>query len=232
MLKHLAIIMDGNGRWATNSGRARKEGHKMGAKKVREITQFCLQLNIPYLTLYTFSTENWNRPKIEVDFLMRLLEKYIKDEERTYIDNEIKFDFIGDISGFSKSLQTKIYALRDKTAHFRKLTQILALNYGSRDELSRAFIKLLNQDISKNINKSDMTSLIQLNLDTKDYPCVDVLIRTGGEYRLSNFLLWQISYAELFFTDTLWPDFSEEELQNIIFDFNNRVRKFGGVAKS
>lgn len=229
MLKHLAIIMDGNGRWATNSGKARKEGHKVGAKKVREITKFCLKSNIPYLTLYAFSTENWNRPKIEVDFLMRLLEKYIKDEEHTYINNEIKFDFIGDISGFSRSLQEKIFKLKEKTNHFTKLTQILALNYGSHDEISRTFIKLLNQNINKNITKQEIKDLIQSNLDTKDYPCVDVLVRTGGEYRLSNFLLWQISYAELFFTETLWPDFSNEELEDIIFDFNSRVRRFGSL---
>lgn len=227
LLQHLAIIMDGNGRWATNLGKPRREGHKLGAIKVREITKACINKNIPYLTLYAFSTENWNRPRIEVDFIMHLLEKYIKVEKDNYLDNGVRFDYIGDISGFSKSLQNKINLLKEKTRCCNRLTQILALNYGSQDEISRTFIKLLDSGIQKNISKFEMKDLIESNLDTRGYPPVDVLIRTGGEYRLSNFLLWQLSYAELFFTKTLWPDFSEQELETILFDFKNRNRKFG-----
>jgi undecaprenyl diphosphate synthase len=221
---HLAIIMDGNGRWATNKGLKRVEGHKKGAQVVKEITNYCLKNNnIKYLTLYTFSTENWKRPKIEVEFLMKLLEKWLKDELENYINNNVKFETIGNISIFSKKLQETIKLTKEKTKNNDGLTQVLALNYGSRNEITRAVKKLcksgeeVNED---NINK---------NLDSNFMPDVDLLVRTSGEIRLSNFLLWQMAYAEMFFTETLWPDFKEEELENIIEKFKNRNRRFGGI---
>ncbi|PAF44359.1 polyprenyl diphosphate synthase [Helicobacter sp. 11S02629-2] len=243
-LRHLAIIMDGNGRWANANGKKRKEGHKAGALKVREITEFCAKRKITHLTLYAFSTENWKRPKIEVDFLMHLLEKYLNDEEESYIKNNIRFSTIGDISYLNTKLQERISYLKEKTKDFSNLTQILALNYGSQDEISRAAL-LSFQSIIKKIKplpkeqalstldsiltKDLLQELIDKNLDTANMPPVDLLLRTGGEKRLSNFLLWQLSYAELFFTDTFWPELSVEELGRILDSFDERQRRFGGL---
>lgn len=229
-MNHIAIIMDGNGRWATNNKKPRAYGHKMGANKVREITEFCISMKVSYLTLYAFSTENWERPKVEIDFLMKLLENYLIHEEKNYIKNEVKFDFIGDISIFNKKLQAKLFRLKDMTKNFDNLTQILALNYGSKDEISRSILKIKN-DLKDNLNKYDILKLIEDNLDTKDFPPVDILIRTGGEKRLSNFLLWQLSYTELFFTDTFWPDFSVQEFEGILEKFKSRIRKFGALVQ-
>lgn len=239
-LSHIAIIMDGNGRWAQMRGKGRKAGHKEGAKKVREITTWCAKNHIAYLTLYAFSTENWTRPKQEVDFLLKLLEKYLKNEAKTYHKHQIRFRAIGDIGAFSKTLQNLITQLESSTHNYTNLTQVLALNYGSRDELARAFGKILkSKQLSKPIQtqqmpqtlqkSSDIQSLIAKNLDTYDLPDVDLLIRTGGEQRLSNFLLWQASYAELYFSKTLFPDFGTRELERIIVDFSKRVRRFGGL---
>ena len=221
---HIAIIMDGNGRWAKAQNKQRIQGHKVGAEVVKNITTFCANNDdIKYLTLYAFSTENWKRPKMEVEFLMNLLDNWLKKELDTYIKNEVKFEVIGDISKFSKKLQKRIETTKEKTKNFDKLTQILALNYGSRDEITRAVQKLCkkNEEITEeNISK---------NLDTKNIPDVDLLIRTSGEVRLSNFLLWQVAYAEMFFTNTLWPDFTETELNEIIEHFKKRDRRFGGI---
>ena len=221
---HIAIIMDGNGRWAKSKGKNRTEGHKIGAKVVKDITTYCANNpDINYLTLYAFSTENWKRPKLEVEFLMKLLENWLKQELQTYIDNEVRFEVIGDISKFSKKLQDRIKITKEKTKNFTKLTQVLALNYGSRDEIVRAVKKLCNKNeeiTEKNISK---------NLDTANIPDVDLLIRTSGEIRLSNYLLWQVAYAEMFFTSTLWPDFTPQELDNIIKQFKQRERRFGGI---
>jgi undecaprenyl diphosphate synthase len=220
---HIAIIMDGNGRWAKNKGLKRTAGHEEGAKVVRDITKHCSLLGVKYLTLYAFSTENWTRPKLEVEFLMKLLERYFKSELPIYLENNIKFRAIGDISKFSKSLQKIIKDVEDKTSNMSGLTQILALNYGSRDEITRAVSKLVSSN--QTINEEN----ISLNLDTADFSDVDLLIRTSGEMRLSNFLLWQCAYSEMFFTKTLWPDFSTLELNDIIYEFNSRERRFGGV---
>jgi len=223
---HLAIIMDGNGRWAQKRGKNRTEGHKKGAEVVQKITKYCaLNPDVKYLTLYAFSTENWKRPKLEVEFLMKLLDKWLKKELDSYIENEVKFETIGDISKLSKTLQNRINKTKEKTKNFTKLTQILALNYGSQDEIVRASNRVLNKNLP--LTKEN----IQKNLDTslcgaKD---VDLLIRTSGEIRLSNFLLWQCAYAEMFFTPTLWPDFDEQELNKIIKQFKKRDRKFGGI---
>jgi undecaprenyl diphosphate synthase len=218
--------MDGNGRWAKAQGKNRTEGHKIGAKVVKEITTYCANNEeIKYLTLYAFSTENWKRPKMEVEFLMKLLDNWLKQELTTYIENKVRFEVIGDISKFSKKLQNRIQETKEKTKHFNKLTQVLALNYGSRDEITRAIKRLCdkNEEITEeNISK---------NLDTgiNNIPDVDLLIRTSGEIRLSNYLLWQVAYAEMFFTPTLWPDFTPQELDNIIQDFKKRERRFGGI---
>ena len=221
--KHIAIIMDGNGRWAKERGLKRTAGHEKGAKIVREITTHCAKIGVKYLTLYAFSTENWSRPKLEVDFLMKLLERYLKSELSTYLKNNVRFKAIGNRDKFSKNLQKMISDTEEKTANCTGLTQILALNYGSRDEITRAVKKLCEKNLEvtqENINN---------NLDTTGIDDVDLLIRTSGEIRLSNFLLWQCAYAEMFFTNTYWPEFTTNELDDIISDFNKRERRFGGV---
>ena len=219
---HLAIIMDGNGRWAKQRGLKRIEGHKKGAEVVKEITTYCANNpEIEILTLYAFSTENWKRPKMEVDFLMKLLDNWLKKELDTYIKNDVKFETIGDISKFSDKLKKRIEYTKEVTKNNKKLTQILALNYGSRDEITRAVKKLIEK------NEAITPENIQKNLDiSRD---VDLLIRTSGEIRVSNFLLWQIAYAEMFFTKTLWPDFNSKELENILNEFKKRERRFGGI---
>ncbi|PAF54332.1 di-trans,poly-cis-decaprenylcistransferase [Helicobacter sp. 13S00482-2] len=219
--------MDGNGRWAKQKGKIRTQGHKKGIQTVREITKWCAKNDISYLSLYAFSTENWNRPKTEVDFLMKSLEKYLLQETHTYHQNNIRFKAIGNIETFSNPLKTLIKDLEQSTSSNTALTQILALNYGSKDEIKRAFEKIL---LEKTYEKeSDIQKLIESNLDTSEIPDVDLLIRTGGEMRLSNFLLWQISYAELFFTPTLWPDFNTNELREIIQSYQTRIRRFGSL---
>ncbi len=220
--KHIAIIMDGNGRWAELQGKKRVKGHEAGAKVVKEITSFCSNTpDIERLTLYAFSTENWKRPRLEVEFLMKLLENYLKNELDGYLKNNIRFESIGDIRAFSKSLQKTIKMVEEKTSHCDGLVQSLALNYGAQDEMVRAInaLKQHGGDIT--------TEMFSNELDCK-YD-VDLLIRTGGDHRLSNFLLWQAAYAELFFTDTLWPDFSTKELEKIIKKFTKVERRFGGL---
>ncbi len=219
---HVAMIMDGNGRWAESRGQKRVKGHEEGATVVRKITTCCAtHPDIERLTLYAFSTENWKRPRLEVEFLMKLMERYLKNELTTYIDNNVRFEPIGDIRAFSKSLQKTIKEVQEKTAHCDGLVQSLALNYGSHDEILRAINTLKNE-------KEDITEAMFSNaLDSKHQ--VDLLIRTGGDHRISNFLLWQISYAELFFIDTLWPDFSADEFAQILADFKTRDRRFGGL---
>ena len=221
--QHIAIIMDGNGRWAKEQGLNRTAGHEKGASTVREVTIHCSDIGIKYLTLYAFSTENWSRPKLEVEFLMKLLERYFKSELEIYLKNNVRFKAIGDISKFSKKLQTIIKDTEDKTSSCTGLTQILALNYGSRDEIVRAVKKLNEQNLE--VSEENINSC----LDTANIPDVDLLIRTSGEVRISNYLLWQIAYAEMFFTQTYWPEFSTMELDDIISDFNKRERRFGGI---
>jgi len=221
--EHIAIIMDGNGRWAKERGLKRTAGHEKGAITVREVTKHCAKIGVKYLTLYAFSTENWSRPKLEVEFLMKLLEKYLKKELPIYLENSIKFKAIGDLSKFSKSLQNIIKDVENKTQNGKKLTQILALNYGSQDEILRAIRKLNEQQLE--VNKQNFEAC----LDTAGIPDVDMLIRTSGEIRLSNYLLWQNAYAELFFTSTYWPEFTTNELDDLISDFNLRERRFGAI---
>jgi undecaprenyl diphosphate synthase len=215
--------MDGNGRWAKEQGLNRTAGHEEGAKVVRNITTHCSNIGVKYLTLYAFSTENWSRPKLEVDFLMKLLERYFKSELPIYLENNVKFKAIGDRSRFSKKLQDVIANVEEQTKNCTGLTQILALNYGSRDEITRAVKKLNEQNLE--VSEENISAC----LDTAGIPDVDLLIRTSGEVRISNYLLWQIAYSEMFFTDTYWPEFSANELDDIISDFGKRERRFGGV---
>lgn len=220
--RHIAIVMDGNGRWAELRGQKRVKGHEAGAKIVREITAYCSKNeDVQRLTLYAFSTENWKRPKLEVEFLMKLLERYLKDELKTYVKNNIRFEPIGDLRAFSDSLQKTIEHVKEETAHCDGLVQSLALNYGAQDEILRAINRI-------RFSEEEITEPMLTNaLDCKH--SVDLLIRTGGDHRLSNFLLWQAAYAELFFTDTLWPDFTTDDLENIIKDFTKIERRFGGL---
>ena len=221
--QHVAIIMDGNGRWAKEQGLNRTAGHEEGAKTVRNITTHANNLGIKYLTLYAFSTENWSRPKLEVEFLMKLLERYLKNELAVYLENGVKFKAIGDLSRFSKSLQKVINETQEKTKNGHGLTQILALNYGSRDEITRAVKKLVDKKLE--VNEKNIESC----LDTAGIPDVDMLIRTSGEVRISNYLLWQCAYAEMFFTKTYWPEFSKNEFDDLLSDFTNRERRFGAI---
>ena len=222
-LRHIAIIMDGNGRWAKERGLNRSKGHEAGADRVRTITKHCSLIDVKYLTLYAFSTENWQRPKFEVDFLMKLLERYFKNELKTYIENNIKFKAIGDLSKFSTKLQNVIQKTQEETASCTGMTQTLALNYGSRDEITRACKKVFDTGIE--INEKNLADA----LDTSSFPDVDLLIRTSGELRISNFMLWQSAYAELFFSKSYWPDFSTDELEEIIKEYYQRERRFGKV---
>ncbi len=221
-LTHLAIIMDGNGRWAKQRGLSRKDGHKRGAEVIREITAFATkQDEIESLTLYAFSTENWKRARVEVEFLMKLLSTYLKQELEFYLKHSVRFKSIGDIGRFSPSLQKLIKKTEELTAKGSNLTQYLALNYGSCDEIVRAANSLVEQKIE--IDEESLRGALDCALD------IDLLIRTGGEQRLSNFLLYQCSYAELSFSKTLWPDFTTDELEQIIEEYRDRTRRFGGV---
>ncbi len=220
-LNHLAIIMDGNGRWAKQKNRPRTFGHKAGAEKIREITKYVSKTEVNYLTLYAFSTENWQRPKLEVEALMKLLEVYLTNELDFFIKNNVKFSFIGDISIFNEKIQKLLLNLKEKTSHCTSLTQVLALNYGARNELTRAIKKLKNTNLE--IDEESITNALDINEN------VDLLIRTGGDLRISNFLLWQSAYAELRFTPTLWPNFSSSELEQIITKCKNTDRRFGKI---
>ncbi len=220
--QHIAIIMDGNGRWAEQQNKKRVKGHEAGSKVVKNITTFCAQhKDIERLTLYAFSTENWKRPRLEVEFLMKLLENHLKNELSSYIKNNIRFEPIGDIRAFSKSLQRTIKDVQEKTSDCDGLVQSLALNYGAHDELLRAVNKL------KKSHENITEAMLSNGLDCKHN--VDILIRTGGDHRLSNFLLWQVAYAEIFFVDTLWPDFTTTDLEKIIKNFTKIERRFGGL---
>lgn len=224
VLKHLAIIMDGNGRWAEKRGLKRTKGHEQGAETIREITTCCAKHPaIETATFYAFSTENWKRPKLEVEFLMKMLDKYLKDELNTYQEQNIRFQAIGDLSSFSHALQKRIKETEELTKNNTSLTQILALNYGGRAEITHAVNTLIKQG-KEHVTEEDISSALQT-----PYSDIDLLIRTSGEERISNFLLWQLSYSEFYFTPTLWPDFTAKELLEIIQIYEQRSRRFGGI---
>ena len=223
-LRNLAIIMDGNGRWAAQRGLNRTKGHEKGAEVIREVTTYCAKHpTIETVTFYAFSTENWKRPKLEVDFLMRLLDRYLQNELETYQKNNVRFLAIGDINAFSKKLQERIRTTEEATKSNKDLTHVLALNYGGRAEIVSAVNRLLAKGKTE-ITETDISTALQT-----PYSDIDLLIRTSGEERVSNFLLWQISYAEFYFSHTLWPDFTTEELDEIVTDYEQRTRRFGGL---
>ena len=228
--QHVAIILDGNGRWAKKKHLPRNMGHVQGSKTVERIIEDAYDLGIKYLTVYAFSTENWKRPKDEVDALMKLLRDYLKNCIKRANKNNMKVRVIGDVSGLSQDLQDKIRQLEEASKDNTGINFTIALNYGSRDEMVRA-MKHMAEDIqSGRIQKEDITEAsFQNYLDTRDLPDPDLMIRTSGEERLSNFMLWQLAYTEFYFTDVLWPDFNKKELKKVIEYYNGRDRRFGGI---
>ena len=229
---HLAIIMDGNGRWAKKQGKLRVFGHENGVKTVRETVENCAKIGIGYLTLYTFSTENWNRPKLEVDTLMKILVSSLKKELKTLHKNNIRLNAIGNIDSLPKKANKELKEVMEKTSENSGMTLTLALSYGAREEIRNAVeqisIKVKNNIISP--EKIDET-IINNHLYTHNLPDVDLLIRTSGERRISNFLLWQIAYAELYFIDVFCPDFKEHHLVEAIINYQNRERRFGKTSE-
>lgn len=230
--QHIAIIMDGNGRWAKRHGKERLYGHYNGVESVRKITEAATELGVKYLTLYTFSTENWDRPQDEVDGLMELLVDNIEKETPTFHKNNIRFMTIGDTARMPANAQRRLRDCTDETAANTGLTLILALSYSSRWELTEA-ARQMGADVKNGtLDPETITEKTIGNyLTTKNIPDPDLLIRTSGEIRISNFLLWQIAYSELYFTETLWPDFKEEDLYKAIVDYQSRERRFGKTSE-
>ncbi|MFA9375397.1 MAG: isoprenyl transferase [Lachnotalea sp.] len=228
--QHVAIILDGNGRWAAKKGMPRNYGHTQGAKTVEKICEDAYKMGVKYLTVYAFSTENWNRPKSEVDALMKLLRNYMKTCTKTATKNNMRVRVIGDKSGLDEDLQKGIKSLEESSGNNDGLNFQVAINYGARDEIVRA-MKLLMADKDENkLTIDDIDEeMFGKYLDTKDIPDPDLLIRTSGELRLSNFLLWQLAYSEFYISDVLWPDFTKDELVKAIEQYNNRDRRYGGV---
>ena len=230
--RHVAIIMDGNGRWAKQQGFLRTIGHESGSKSLKKIIKECNNLGIEYLTLYTFSTENWNRPKLEVETLMRVLINSLKKEIPTMQEGNIKMNAIGDLEKLPKNARAQIDDAINKTKENTKMTLTLALSYGSREELVNV-VKKISDKVKNNIISIDSIddSIINEHLYTHNLPDVDLLIRTSGEHRISNFMLWQIAYSELYFTDVLWPDFKEQDLHEAIISYQKRERRFGKTSE-
>ena len=230
--RHLAIIMDGNGRWAKQRGLLRAIGHEGGTKSVKVTVETCAKLGIENLTLYAFSTENWNRPKLEVDTLMKLLVSSLKKEIKTLQENNIRLNAIGNLTNLPKKVQKELAEVIELTGKNTRMTLTLALSYGSREELIQV-VKKISEKVKNNIISSEAIdeSIINEHLYTQDLPDVDLVIRTSGEHRISNFLLWQIAYAEFYFTNVLWPDFSEEDLYEAIISYQNRERRFGKTSE-
>ena len=230
--QHVAIILDGNGRWAKSKGMPRTYGHTMGAKNVEVICKAAYDLGISYLTMYAFSTENWNRPIEEVSALMKLLNSYLKNCIKTADKNNMRVRVLGDISRLDDSMQKQILDLEEASKRNDGLNFQIALNYGSRDEMVRAMRKMVSDYDAGKIGVLDISEeTFEHYLDTKDIPDPDLLIRTSGEQRLSNFLLWQLAYSEFYFTDVPWPDFSPEELKKAVESYGNRERRYGGLKE-
>jgi len=230
--KHIAIIMDGNGRWAKQKGMLRAFGHENGTKSVRQTVESCAELGIKHLTLYAFSTENWNRPKLEVDTLMKLLVSSLKKEIKTLLDNNIKLKAIGNLKSLPKKVYKELHEVMDLTKDNTHMDLTLALSYGSREELLNA-VKEISTKVKNNIISTENIdeSVFNAHLYTQTLPDVDLLIRTSGEQRISNFLLWQIAYAELYFTPVLWPDFTKQHLCEAIIEYQKRERRFGKTSE-
>ena len=221
--RHVAIIMDGNGRWGISKKKSRNYGHKQGIKVVENILSEAISKKIKHLTLYTFSTENWKRPKNEINFLLRLLEIYIKKEINNLVKKNIKLKIIGNLNKFPKSLKYQLNKAEKLTENNRKIQLNIALNYGSKEEIIRS-VKTINK-LSKKISEVNISKYLY----TKDIPDPEILIRTGNRYRLSNFLLWQSSYTEIFFIKKLWPDFNKKDFRKILTKFTTIRRNFGGI---
>ncbi|MBQ9765641.1 MAG: isoprenyl transferase [Lachnospiraceae bacterium] len=232
--QHIAIIMDGNGRWAKKRMMPRNYGHMQGSKRVEEICRAAHELGIKYLTIYAFSTENWNRPKDEVDALMKILRNYLAESVKKSTDNNMRVRVLGDRSRLDADIVKHIEELEAVSASNTGLNFQIALNYGSRDEMLRAMKKLAKDCVDGKIKDTEDISeeLFEGYLDTAEIPDADLLIRTSGEERLSNFLLWQLAYAEFYFTDVLWPDFDKNELKKAIEAYTKRDRRFGGVKEA
>ena len=230
--QHVAIILDGNGRWAKAKGMPRNYGHAQGSKNVEKICEEAWRMGIKYLTVYAFSTENWNRPKEEVNALMKLLRNYMKTCLKTAAKNDMKVRVIGDITKLDEYIQKRILELEEATKNNGGLNFQIAINYGSRDEITRA-VRTLAEDVKegKLMPEEVNEACIERYLDTHDIPDPDLLIRTSGEQRLSNYLLWQLAYTEFYFTDVPWPDFSKQELEKAIEQYNRRDRRYGGVKE-
>ena len=230
--QHVAIILDGNGRWAKAKGMPRNYGHAQGSKNVEKICEEAWRMGIKYLTVYAFSTENWNRPKEEVNALMKLLRNYMKTCLKTAAKNDMKVRVIGDITKLDEDIQKRILELEEATKNNGGLNFQIAINYGSRDEITRA-VRTLAEDVKegKLMPEEVNEACIERYLDTHDIPDPDLLIRTSGEQRLSNYLLWQLAYTEVYFTDVPWPDFSKQELEKAIEQYNRRDRRYGGVKE-
>lgn len=224
--RHIAIIMDGNGRWATARGKERSYGHQAGVDTVRRITSECTRLGVKYLTLYTFSTENWNRPADEIAALMGLVLTSLEDE--IFMKNNVRFRVIGDIDRLPEAVRVKLRETEEHTAANSAMTMVVALSYSARWEITRATRLIAEELKAGSISEDDITEdLVSRHLTTSFMPDPDLLIRTGGELRISNYLLWQIAYSELYFTDTFWPDFSEADLHKAIVSYQSRQRRFG-----
>ena len=220
-LNHVAFIMDGNGRWGKKKKRNRNSGHFAGVKTVKKIVESSIKFKIPVVTFYVFSTENWKRPKTEIDFLFNLVNSYFKTELKNVIKNDIKINIIGELNKLPNKLKLVLKETIKKTSKNKKILVNLALNYGSKKELINTFKKIKSKKITENNVKK--------NLYTKNIPDPDILIRTGGKKRLSNFMLWQLAYAELYFLDKLWPDFMPRDLNKILKHFYNTKRNYGGI---
>jgi|TARA_B110000438_G_scaffold265519_1_gene278912 undecaprenyl diphosphate synthase len=230
--KHIAIIMDGNGRWAAKKGLDRVLGHNIGVESVQEVVEETLNLNIPYLTLYAFSTDNWSRPKDEIGMLMKLLVKYLKSEFNKLIKNNIRLNTIGDLSALPRAVQNEVKKVSEKTKNNKKMVLTIALNYGAREEIEYVVKKIASEVKNNTILLENVDqSIINKHLYTRNLPDVDLLIRTSGEQRVSNFLLWQIAYAELYFTKVYWPDFGKKDLQKALLNYQNRERRFGKTSE-
>lgn len=230
--EHIAIIMDGNGRWAKQRSRPRVFGHRHGVTSVRETAEAAAELGVKYLTLYAFSTENWKRPRAEVTALMKLLVQTIHKETKTLHDNNIRLLAVGNLENLPKVTHNELRAAIDDTAHHERMSMILALSYSSRWEITQAIKKMTTDAASGELDPESLNEeTISGYLTTRGIPDPELLIRTSGEYRISNFLLWQIAYAELYFTPKFWPDFRKEDLYEAIVDFQNRERRFGKTSE-
>ena len=224
--QHIAVIMDGNGRWATERGKERSYGHQAGVETVRRITSECTRLGVKYLTLYTFSTENWNRPADEIAALMGLVLTSLEDE--IFMKNNVRFRVIGDIGRLPEAVQGKLQETMDHTAGNSAMTMVVALSYSSRWEITEAMRRIAEKVENGELKSGDITEdVVSANMNTAFMPDPDLLIRTGGELRISNYLLWQIAYSELYFCDTYWPDFDENDLRKAIASYQSRQRRFG-----